>query len=81
MGLLNVLMRCICGLEKIWSFVIFKLRNLLSQKINVLHLSDNFLVINKNHDIVINSNDPHVAVSVICFYKRLLEFTQDLFVT
>ncbi|CAH1402831.1 unnamed protein product [Nezara viridula] len=71
MGLFNVILRCIYRLERIWSFVISKLCNPSSQKIEVLHLSDNFLVINKGHDIVINSNDPHVAESLHSILSKL----------
>ncbi|XP_014274671.1 RNA pseudouridylate synthase domain-containing protein 1 isoform X1 [Halyomorpha halys] len=71
MALFRIILRCLYGLEKIWSFVIFKLRGSLSQKIDVLHQSDNFLVINKGHDIVINSNDPLVAESLHSILSKL----------
>lgn len=52
----------------------FLLHRLEHKYLEILHHSRNFLVIMKPHDMVINSNDPHVKVSL----KKVQSTLQDI---
>ena len=49
-----------------------------SNNVEILYKSPNFLVINKSHDIVINSNDPKVQVST-CSLRVAASFLYFIF--
>ena len=50
-------------LEKILLFVKYMLeQKKIDNRVEVLHCSEYFLVVNKPYDMVINSNDPNVEV-------------------
>lgn len=58
--------------RKLWGVV--RKKSVSDENLEVLHRSNNFIVLNKRYDVVINSNDPNVKVRIAIIFVLLWFF-------
>ncbi|XP_014258801.1 RNA pseudouridylate synthase domain-containing protein 1-like [Cimex lectularius] len=68
MNIIEELIKLIFFYSNFWSVIYKKLFTERKNGLVILHKSDNFIVVSKEHDVLINSNDPTVSGSL---HRRL----------